>query len=64
MARGIRILTDEEELQLLAQADLRARLSDKALARQWGLSTRQVRDILHRARRKRLGRSSNSRIDK
>lgn len=51
MSRGCRLLTPEQEQQLLVAALHREQLTYKALARRLGLTPTQVRDVLYRLRR-------------
>lgn len=50
MPRGRRLLTAEQEQQILAEVELRRRLSDKAIAARLGLGLRQLRRVLERLR--------------
>lgn len=59
MPRGVRTLTPEQEQQLLAQATLRSRLTNKALAKQWNISVRLVRKILERLRERDGGQTGH-----
>lgn len=52
MPSGVRLLTADQERWVLSQAELRDRLSDKAIAKQLGLTVRQVQTLLARLRRK------------
>jgi hypothetical protein len=62
MSRGRRLLTDEQERSLVARACLRDTLTDKALAREFGITERGVRAILNRCRN-RYGANRRSSTD-
>jgi hypothetical protein len=54
VSRGRRSLTDEQEEDLVRRARLRDNLTDKALAREFGISERGVRSVLARWRHRQV----------
>lgn len=50
MPSGVRLFTPEQEAQILGEADLRQRFTLKAIARRWGLTEKQLSDLLERLR--------------
>lgn len=48
---GKRVLTEEDEQRLFAEAEVRDSLTDKALAVRWNIPIRTLQDILDRQRR-------------
>ena len=59
MPSGTRLLNQTEEEALLAEVDLRERLTDKALARRYRLTLRQIQTLVLRLRRRREQQSEN-----
>lgn len=49
---GRRILSEEEERRLFAEAQLRESLTDKALAARWNIPLRSLQRIIARQRRR------------
>lgn len=61
MTKGVRLLTDEQEQEILLAVLKRNQLTDKALARRFGLTRKQISDALAYLRRKIRTNSERSR---